>query len=207
MILPADRSRRLAHIARRALDIAVVLAALPMVVPLVVLIAAAVKLDSPGPVFWRHTRIGRGGRPFGLWKFRTMCRDADRQKAQLMHLNALQWPDFKIANDPRVTRVGRWLRRTSLDELPQLWNILRGEMTLFGPRPCSVPVASYKLWQTERLEATPGLVGRWQATARNQADFDTRCRMDINQIRSDGPTQAIAEVMGTLRSLVTPGDY
>ena len=132
----------------------------------------------------RITRLGRDGRPFGLLKLRSMSRDAERMKEALRHLNTMAWPDFKIADDPRVTRLGRVLRKYSLDELPQLYNVLRGEMTLVGPRPCSVKLADYDLWQSERLDVTPGLVGRWQAEGRGSMDFAERCRLDIHQARS-----------------------
>ena len=156
----------------------------PIVIPVVALLVIAVKLDSPGPAFVRIQRLGRDGRPFGLLKLRSMSRDAERMKEALKHLNTLAWPDFKIADDPRVTRVGRVLRKYSLDELPQLYNVLRGEMTLVGPRPCSVKLADYDLWQSERLDVTPGLVGRWQAEGRGSVDFAERCRLDIRQARS-----------------------
>jgi lipopolysaccharide/colanic/teichoic acid biosynthesis glycosyltransferase len=169
---------------RRLGDLLVLAAVAPIVVPLVLVLAAVVKLDSPGPAFIRHARLGRGGRAFHLLKLRTMVEDADELKNELRHLNVLPWPDFKIPKDPRVTRFGAFLRRTSLDELPQLWNIVRGEMTLVGPRPCSIAIEKYELWQTERLEATPGLIGVWQARARGTASFDERCALDIRQARS-----------------------
>lgn len=169
---------------RRVVDVLAVLVVAPVVLALVALLAAAIKLDSAGPVVITHERLGRGGRRFRLLKLRTMVCDASERKAALAHLNELPWPDFKIANDPRVTRVGRWLRKTSLDEVPQLWNVLRGEMTLVGPRPCSIGLDAYELWQTERLEDTPGLFGRWQCDARAAVSFEDRCRMDISQLRS-----------------------
>ena len=138
-----------------------------------------------------------------MLKVRTMVRNAEQMKAQLMDLNVLPVPDFKIPNDPRVTRVGRWLRKTSLDELPQLWNVLRGEMTLVGPRPCSIVVTRYELWQTERLEVTPGLIGRWQAEGRNHADFAARCRMDIRQLRTESPAASLLLAAKTLKAMLT----
>jgi lipopolysaccharide/colanic/teichoic acid biosynthesis glycosyltransferase len=194
---------RLGRLLRRAIDLAVLSLAAPVVLPLVALLALAVKLDSPGPVLISVRRVGRGGRVFRLLKLRTMVRDAEEQKKALAHLNVLPWPDFKIPNDPRVTRVGRWLRKTSLDELPQLWNVLRGEMTLVGPRACSVGVEKYRLWQTERLEVTPGLMGRWQADGRNRADFADRCRMDITQLRSESPAAAVVLALRTVRAVLT----
>ncbi len=198
--LPASRSRR---VARRLLDLVVLTVAAPLVVPLVLVLAALVKLDSPGPAFIRHRRVGRAGRPFDLFKLRTMVEDADELKEQLRHLNVLPWPDFKIPDDPRVTRVGRLLRRSSLDELPQLWNVVRGEMTLIGPRPCSIPLERYALWQTERLEVTPGIVGVWQATARGKASFAERCSLDIRQARSLSVPRALALSASTVVAVLT----
>jgi lipopolysaccharide/colanic/teichoic acid biosynthesis glycosyltransferase len=188
---------------RRAVDVGVLLLTAPFVLALVALLALAVKLDSPGSVLISVRRVGKGGRVFRLLKLRTMVRDAEERKKQLAHLNVLPWPDFKIPNDPRVTRVGRFLRKTSLDELPQLWNVLRGEMTLVGPRACSVGIDKYRLWQTERLEVTPGIMGRWQADGRNQADFTARCRMDIAQLRSQSPVAAVVLAARTVRAVLT----
>jgi lipopolysaccharide/colanic/teichoic acid biosynthesis glycosyltransferase len=129
-------------------------------------------------------------------------------KEELRHLNALAWPDFKIPDDPRITRAGRWLRRYSLDELPQLYNVLRGEMTLIGPRPCSVKLADYELWQTERLDVTPGLVGRWQAEGRGSLNFAGRCRLDIRQARSRSVGVNLQLVAATVLSvLASKGAY
>jgi lipopolysaccharide/colanic/teichoic acid biosynthesis glycosyltransferase len=169
---------------RRTVDLAVLAVAAPFVLALLALLAVVVKLDSPGPVFVRVQRLGRDGRPFGLLKLRSMRHDAEQLKESLQHLNILPWPDFKLAEDPRVTRAGRWLRRYSLDELAQLYNLLRGDMTLIGPRPCSVKLPDYELWQTERLDVTPGLIGRWQADGRGWLDFAGRCRLDIHQAQS-----------------------
>ena len=182
-LLVGSRGREVSQF-RRSVDIGVVLLATPIVLPVVLLLVAVVKLDSPGPAFYRNERLGAGGRRFGMWKLRTMVADAETRKEELIHLNALTWPDFKLDRDPRVTRVGRLLRTTSLDELPQLWHVLVGDMTLVGPRASFVDVANYRLWQTERLEYRPGLFGSWQAMGRGTAAFDDRCRMDIRDRRS-----------------------
>jgi lipopolysaccharide/colanic/teichoic acid biosynthesis glycosyltransferase len=196
-----------AHI-RRSADLLALALMAPVVIPLVALLAIAVKLDSPGPAIVRIRRLGRDGRPFELFKLRSMTRDADRMKEELEHLNTLPWPDFKITDDPRVTRVGRLLRKYSLDELPQLGNVLRGEMTFVGPRPCSVKLADYDLWQSERLDVTPGLVGRWQAEGRGSADFAERCRLDIRQARSRSIRVNLRLVVATVRSVfVSKGAY
>ena len=181
--LLALRPRREIGAVRRAVDISVVLVVAPVVVPTLFVLAALVKLDSPGPAFYGHDRVGTGGRRFRMWKLRTMVTGAAAMKDDLAAQNMLAWPDFKVAVDPRVTRMGRWLRMTSLDELPQLWHILRGDMTLVGPRACSIATGDYALWQTERLEHRPGLFGAWQAHHRATTSFDERCRIEIRERR------------------------
>jgi len=163
-------------------DIVVCVAVLPLVIPVALLCALAVTLDSPGPVVMRQSRTGQHGRRFKMYKFRTMVANADELKASLAHLNILPPPDFKIPNDPRITRVGRFLRKSSLDELPQLLNVLRGEMSLVGPRPTSFAATTYRLWHMERLEVRPGITGIWQIRARGTSTFDERLRMDIEYI-------------------------
>jgi lipopolysaccharide/colanic/teichoic acid biosynthesis glycosyltransferase len=122
-----------------------------------------------------------------MYKFRTMVENAEELKASLAHLNILPAPDFKIVDDPRITRIGRFLRKTSLDELPQLLNVVRGEMTLVGPRPTSFAAHTYRLWHTERLELTPGLTGLWQIKARGDSTFDERLRLDIEYLDRASP--------------------
>ncbi|MGA8993133.1 MAG: sugar transferase, partial [Nocardioidaceae bacterium] len=171
-------------VVKRVFDVTACLLAVPFVVPLLVLCAVAVRLDSPGPVLFSQKRTGRDNRRFSMWKFRTMCRDAEAMKASLQHLNVLPPPDFKIPDDPRITRVGRVLRATSLDELPQLWNVLRGDMSLVGPRPTSFASDTWELWHTARLEVRPGLTGLWQVTGRGVMNFDERLRLDITYLRT-----------------------
>ena len=180
----ASRAMRRASMPRwkRALDVGLCVVALPILVPLAVLVALAIRIDSPGPVMFPQWRTGRDGRRFKMLKFRTMVRDAEERKAELAHLNILPPPDFKIPDDPRITKVGRFLRRTSLDELPQVINVLRGEMSLVGPRPTSFSASTYSLWHTERLEATPGITGLWQVTARGTSSFDERLRLDLEYV-------------------------
>jgi lipopolysaccharide/colanic/teichoic acid biosynthesis glycosyltransferase len=171
--------------AKRALDLFVCLAAMPVLLPVLALTALLIKLESPGgPVVFSQYRTGKHGRRFKIYKFRTMVPNAEALKKELAHLNELKWPDFKITNDPRITRVGRVLRKTSLDELPQIWNVLRGEMSLVGPRPTSFEASTYKLWQTERLDVVPGLTGLWQVCGRAQTEFDQRLRLDIDYIEN-----------------------
>lgn len=154
------------------------------VLPIFALCIIAVKLDSPGPVFFLQKRTGLGGRRFQMYKFRTMLKNAHELKEQYLHLNTLTYPDFKIPNDPRITRVGRFLRKTSLDELPQLLNVIKGDMSLVGPRPTSFSSTTYDLWQTARLEVTPGITGLWQISGRANIDFDERNRLDIKYIKN-----------------------
>lgn len=154
------------------------------VLPIFTLCIIAVKLDSPGPIFFLQKRTGFGGRRFKMYKFRTMLENAHELKEQYLHLNTLTYPDFKIPNDPRITRVGRFLRKSSLDELPQLLNVIIGDMSLVGPRPTSFSFETYDLWQTARLGVTPGITGLWQISGRANIDFDERNRLDINYIKN-----------------------
>ncbi len=169
---------------KRLMDVAGALALLPLVIPILGACWLAIRIDSPGPVFFSQRRTGKGGRPFKMYKLRTMVENADQLKHLYMHLNELTFPDFKIANDPRITRVGRILRRTSLDELPQIFNVLRGDMSLVGPRPTSFAADTYSLWHTARLELKPGMTGIWQVSGRNELDFDDRVRLDIAYLRN-----------------------
>ncbi len=167
------------EIVKRGVDIVVSLAAMPFVLPVLALCALAIKIDSPGPAFFTQLRTGKGGRRFRMFKMRTMFRNAEELKQKYMHLNELEPPDFKISNDPRITRVGKLLRKTSLDELPQILNVLLGDMSLVGPRPTSFAASTYDLWHTARLESKPGLTGLWQVSGRNELEFDDRVRLDV----------------------------
>lgn len=167
---------------KRTIDLGVCILALPVIVPVMAMIAVAIVVDSPGPVFFVQQRTGRGGRRFPMLKFRTMVRHAEELKASLAHLSIVPPPDFKVIDDPRITRVGKVLRATSLDELPQLINVLVGHMSLIGPRPTSFSASTYDLWHTRRLEVRPGLTGLWQVQGRNEADFDQRLRLDLRYI-------------------------
>ncbi len=156
--------------------------------PLMVLIAVIIRLDSPGPAIFRQKRIGRGGCPFVVYKFRTMRVGAEEEQQRLADLNEADGPLFKIRNDPRHTRIGRWLRRTSLDELPQLFNVLRGEMSLVGPRPPMITeVQHYQDWHKQRLQVSPGLTGLWQVSGRSELPFDEQCMLDIYYIENWSP--------------------
>ena len=169
--------------AKRAIDLLLVVSTSPLWLSLCGLVALIIRITSPGAaVVFSQDRTGKGGARFSMYKFRTMVPNAEKLKEQYAHLNELQWPDFKITDDPRVTSIGKFLRKTSLDELPQLINVLKGDMSLVGPRPTSFGPETYKLWHTERLDVTPGLTGLWQIIGRAQLEFDDRLRLDIAYI-------------------------
>lgn len=159
---------------------------MPLILPVIAIGGLALWIESPGPVFFTQLRTGRGGARFRMYKLRSMITNAEEMKLQLNHLNELTWPDFKISNDPRVTRVGGILRKTSIDELPQIFNVILGDMSLVGPRPTSFSANTYTMWHTERLEVPPGITGLWQVSGRSDVDFDDRLRLDIEYIRKRG---------------------
>jgi len=172
-------------LAKRALDIVAAGTALLALAPLLAMIAGLVKLDSRGPVLYAAPRAGRKGKLFPCYKIRTMMSNSEDLKKTLRHQNQRSGPIFKIADDPRITRVGRLLRRYSLDELPQLWNVLRGEMSLVGPRPHPVDdFAAYEVEHLARLDVTPGITGLWQVTARRDPSFQRGMELDREYIRS-----------------------
>jgi lipopolysaccharide/colanic/teichoic acid biosynthesis glycosyltransferase len=151
-------------------------------------IALAIKLDSPGPVFFYQPRLTKGRRAFRFYKFRTMVLTADLDRKALEQYNEKSGPIFKMKNDPRVTRVGRFLRSSSLDELPQFWNVLTGDMSLVGPRPPLVhEIAGYEDWQLRRLEVKTGLTGLWQVSGRSRLDFYRMTELDIQYIDHPSP--------------------
>jgi exopolysaccharide biosynthesis polyprenyl glycosylphosphotransferase len=174
-----------AYLLKRALDITVSSIALLVAAPFMLLMAIAIRIDSDGPIFYKAARIGRKGRTFSCYKFRTMVVNADRMKADLAHMNERKGVLFKIVNDPRVTRVGRWLRKYSLDELPQFYNVLRGDMSMVGPRP---PIASeveqYDLAHLRRLDVLPGITGLWQVEARQDPSFDSYISLDTAYVEN-----------------------
>jgi len=165
---------------KRGLDIGLLVLAAPMLLPVLACCWAAIKATAPRtPAMFAQLRTGRGGRRFRMYKFRTMVPDAEAQKPKLLAMNARQWPDFKVERDPRVTRLGEFLRTTSLDELPQVFNVLKGEMTLVGPRPTSFGAETYEAWQLARLTVPPGITGLWQIEGRGRMEFDERVRLDL----------------------------
>jgi len=170
---------------KRAADLTLATAALVVASPLFLAVAMAIKIESRGPVFYRQRRLGKDSVPFEIIKFRSMGEDAEHQVAVLSERNEATGPLFKMRRDPRVTRVGRLLRRCSLDELPQLLNVLRGEMSLVGPRPpLPSEVAKYEDWQLARLRALPGMTGLWQVSGRSEVPFNDMVRLDLHYVRN-----------------------
>ena len=170
---------------KRVLDLAVASVLGILLAPLMLLMALIIKFDSPGPVFYTAWRVGRKGRNFLCYKFRTMVVDADARKDKLRHMNERKGATFKISNDPRVTRIGRFLRRYSIDELPQLINVLRGEMSMVGPRPHPVDdYAHYQLADLRRLDVLPGITGLWQVSARQDPSFQKNVLLDLEYIQN-----------------------
>lgn len=170
---------------KRGVDVLGSLVGLTLLFPLFAVTAAAIRLDSPGPIFFKQERVGKWGKPFTMFKFRSMLVNADEMKAQLMDQNESGRVMFKIKRDPRITRVGAIIRKLSIDELPQLYNVLRGDMSLIGPRP-PVPkeVAEYTLADRRRLEVIPGITCIWQVSGRSDIDFEGQVALDVQYIES-----------------------
>jgi lipopolysaccharide/colanic/teichoic acid biosynthesis glycosyltransferase len=188
--------------AKRLFDLTLCLLVLPIALVVLGSCALAVLISDGRPIFFLQDRTGRGGRRFRMIKFRTMVRNAAELKAELADMNCLSGPDFKIANDPRITRLGAFLRKTSLDEIPQILNVLRGEMSLVGPRPTSFAADTYDLWHTERLEVLPGITGLWQVSGRSDVDFDDRVRLDIEYLEKRSFGFDLVILFRTLAALV-----
>jgi exopolysaccharide biosynthesis polyprenyl glycosylphosphotransferase len=170
---------------KRAVDVIGAALGLTLGAPFLGIVAAAIRLDSPGPAIFRQTRVGVNGRTFEMYKFRSMYEGAEEQLEEIRDLNEVAGPIFKMKDDPRVTGVGRILRRASLDELPQLWNVLRGDMSLVGPRPpLPSEVGQYMEWHKKRLEVRPGVTGLWQVSGRSLVSFDEQCLLDIYYIEN-----------------------
>ncbi|MGD0730380.1 MAG: sugar transferase [Terracidiphilus sp.] len=176
-------AREFGMLLKRGLDIVLSSLILIFISPVLLAIAVAIKMDSHGPVFYRSERIGKKGRVFNCTKFRTMVRDAEGRRADVMHMNEREGVLFKISDDPRVTRIGRFLRKYSLDELPQFFNVLCGDMSIVGPRPpLASEVREYKLSHLRRLDVTPGITGLWQVQARRDPSFDSYISLDVTYI-------------------------
>ena len=197
---------------KRWIDLGLGTAALIALSPLFLVIALVIRLDSSGSAFFRQTRIGSRGRPFAMWKFRTMVRDAPDQPHRdfvlgLMRATEPTMSMHKLADDPRITRVGRWLRGTSLDELPQLFNVLRGEMSLVGPRPPVIyEYEVYEDWQHERFDMPQGITGLWQVSGRNRVTYRRMHELDIEYVRSWSLWLDLKILAATLRAVIVDGE-
>ena len=184
---------------KRFIDAVFALVILTILTPILLCILLAVKLTSKGPIFFAQERTGYMGRRFKMYKFRTMVQDAEKLKAEFNHLShhASDSPDFKIKSDPRITPVGSFLRKFSLDELPQIYNVLKGDMSLIGPRPTSFSAEKYEHHHLVRLASLPGLTGIWQVSGRSNIDFDGRVILDRRYIVQQGPMQDLKILMMT----------
>ena len=199
---------RVGRMVKRGLDIGLSFILLIVTAPLMALIALIVTLESPGPALFRQTRIGERGRPFSIFKFRSMRQGAEAEKPRLLALNEADGPLFKIKDDPRLTRFGKVLRRFSLDELPQLFNILVGDMSLVGPR-TALPdeVAQYQPWHRQRLEVPQGLTGLWQVSGRSDLTFDEMCLLDIYYIENWSLGLDFSIMLRTIPALFSGGAF
>ena len=181
------------------MDVIVSASILLLFAPLFLILAVLIRVDSPGGPFFRQVRVGKQGKPFNFYKFRSMIKDAERYKTSLRDLNEAEEPLFKMREDPRVTTVGKILRKTSLDELPQMWNVLRGEMSLVGPRPhLPEEVERYTPEQRERLSVIPGIVCLWQATERCSNAFNDWIESDLEYIRTRSAATDLRIVLRTV---------
>jgi len=181
----------------------VTLGLLVLLSPLLAVIGLAVRLSSRGPILYRQARVGLDAEPFQLIKFRSMIASADGERAQLAEANEATGPLFKLRRDPRVTSVGQWLRKLSLDELPQLWNVLRGEMSLVGPRPpLPEEVERYEDWQRLRLKAPQGLTGLWQVSGRSRLSFEEMVLLDLYYIENSSLLLDLEILMETLPTIL-----
>jgi len=189
---------------KRALDLAVSLFVFPLVAPVMLVTAIAIKLDSPGPVLFRQARVGKWGKQFACYKFRSMFIDAEARKAELMHLNEADEIVFKIAKDPRITRVGRVIRKLSIDELPQLFNVIKGDMSWVGPRP-PIPyeVENYKYDHRRRLLAVPGITGLQQVSGRSTVTFNHWIELDLQYIQEQSLTKDMQILIKTIPAVIS----
>ena len=179
------KGRLVYHTVKRGFDILASGVALVLLSPLFGVLTVKIKKEDGGPAFYSQTRIGKNGKPFKMWKFRSMVVNADKMVEQLEEQNEIDGAMFKIKDDPRVTKIGHVIRKYSLDELPQLWNVLKGDMSLVGPRPpLPMEVEDYTPYDKSRLTVTPGCTGLWQVTKRNDADFDEMVELDLEYINN-----------------------
>jgi lipopolysaccharide/colanic/teichoic acid biosynthesis glycosyltransferase len=181
----ADRESPLYPVFKRVFDVAVACGVVVLLLPILPLIAILIKLDTPGPVIFKQDRVGKDGKIFKFYKFRSMVHEAERERGELTDLNEQEGPVFKIRSDPRITSVGRFLRRSSLDEIPQIFNVIRGNMSIVGPRPPLLSeVSGYQPWHMKRLTVKPGITCLWQISGRSQIGFDEWMRLDMEYLKT-----------------------
>lgn len=182
-VIENERSNVLYEVIKRIIDIVASFTGLIVLSPLMLVVSILIKLESKGEVIFKQKRVGLNGKEFYMYKFRSMVINAEELKAELESQNEMSGPMFKMKDDPRVTKVGKFIRKTSLDELPQLWNVLKGDMSLVGPRP-SLPkeVAQFEDWMHRRLEVKPGLTCYWQVSGRNNIDFEDWMKLDVKYV-------------------------
>jgi exopolysaccharide biosynthesis polyprenyl glycosylphosphotransferase len=189
---------------KRAFDVVVTLTMLVIAMPIMVITAILIKLTSCGPVIFRQVRVGRGGRYFTCYKFRSMCADAEDRKNNLLHLNEVDGPVFKIKNDPRITPVGAFIRKFSIDELPQLFNVLKGDMSIVGPRPpLPSEVEKYSIRERGRLAVKPGLTCLWQISGRSNVSFERWVELDLIYIDNMSFLSDLGIVVKTIPAVLT----
>jgi lipopolysaccharide/colanic/teichoic acid biosynthesis glycosyltransferase len=196
---------KLLRYSKRLLDIVGSSFALLIFSPVFLMVSLLIKLEDRGPIFFKQQRVGEGGKLFGMWKFRSMVQNADKLKDQLLDVNqhGTGAVTFKMKNDPRITKIGKWLRKLSIDEFPQFYNVLKGEMSLVGPRP-PVPreVAAYKAMHLRRLKAVPGITCLWQIGGRAEIDFEGQVRLDLQYIRSASPLTDLLILVKTVPAVL-----
>ena len=192
------------YLVKRMLDVASSAVLLVLLMPVFLVVAVAIRLEDPGPILFKQKRVGRWGQLFTMWKFRSMYTDAEERKKELMARNEMEGGViFKMKDDPRVTKVGRIIRKTSIDELPQLWNVFKGDMSLVGPRP-PVPqeVDQYSLSDRRRLEVIPGITCIWQVSGRSDIPFDQQVELDVQYIQSQSFWTDIKILLKTVPALL-----
>jgi exopolysaccharide biosynthesis polyprenyl glycosylphosphotransferase len=203
LLVAAIRASGYQRFLKRALDVVLGCLLLLVALPIITVAAIAIKFDDRGPIFFRQRRVGRDGRTFTMVKLRTMCTDAERRLAEIQHMNERTGPLFKVSSDPRVTRVGRFFRSSSIDELPQLWNVVRGDMSLVGPRP-ALPheVATFDPRLSTRHNVRPGMTGIWQVEQRDEPDFDGYRRLDVFYVENWSVSLDLAILIGTIPAVL-----
>ena len=204
-VIENERSNTLYEVIKRIIDIVASFIGLILLSPLILIVSILIKLESKGEVIFKQKRVGLNGKEFYMYKFRSMVINAEELKKQLESQNEMSGPMFKIKDDPRITKVGKFIRKTSIDELPQLINVIKGDMSLVGPRP-SLPkeVEKFEQWMMERLEVKPGLTCIWQVSGRNNIDFEDWMKLDIKYVRERSFKLDIKLILKTV--LVLLGD-